>query len=103
MRVVDTGFVGRLLVSHRPCYDCPKCLEHKFRKCSGSEETRTFEIDVEPVGEPLNTVNVTRGFLALEAESICNDAQTGDVLAVETESNDDVYWLVKVVRKGACP
>lgn len=97
-RIVDTGHVGRVLASHRPCYDCEACTKQNFADCLRSSETETYEIEVEPVGDPMKTVNVTRGFVAEMAGKIAVAAQNEDVLAIETESNDEMYWVVQVTE-----
>ena len=40
----------------------------------------------------------TRGALALVALRLGAEAETGDVLAMETESDDSSFWLVQVTR-----
>ncbi len=102
-RAAGTGFPGLLWVSKRPCcdYTCP-CMggddgRHDFARCRTSEHTKCQEIQINPVSAVPPTPT-TRGALALVALRLGAEAETGDILAMETESDDSPFWLVQVTR-----
>ena len=101
-RAAGTGFPGLLWASKRPCcdYSCP-CMggdgRHDFARCRTSEHTKCQEIQINPMSAVPPTPT-TRGALALVALRLGAEAETGDVLAMETESDETPFWLVQVTR-----
>jgi hypothetical protein len=103
-RVAGTGFPGLLWASKRPCcdYTCP-CMgggaegRHDFSGCKTSVHTKCVEIQLEPITS-VSPTPTTRGALAVAAARLGSEAAVGDVLAIETESDETPFMLVIVTR-----
>lgn len=107
-RVACQGFRGLLWASERPCCDpnCP-CMgggsegRHSFTACNRSPYTKCKQIQLEPLSGAAPTP--TRGALASEGAALGASALVGDVLAVETESDETPFWLVEVTQVAQMP
>ena len=104
-RVVSQGFAGLLYSSPRPCCrkDCGACSPpltqpHQPANCALSQYTTCQEIQLQP-NSSTDPTPPTRGALAQDGARLGVNAAVNDFMALETESDETVWWLVKVVAK----
>ena len=107
--VITSGFANSLLASSRCCFSCSKCIQGKYLECEKSKkhaeqsvhyqvgrcsnEFKAIDVLAKSVVDPYNSKQI----LEL-AQDVFNAAGTGDVAAVETQSDVESFWLVRVVN-----
>ena len=104
---MSEGFGGLLFASKRPCCrkECSACSPkdtqpHKPQLCAMSSYTTCQEIQLQPASTQDPTPS-NRGALALEGASLGVEAAVDDFMAVETESDDTPWWLMRVAAMAA--
>ena len=104
---MSEGFGGLLFASKRPCCrkECSACSPkdtqpHKPQLCAMSSYTTCQEIQLQPASTQDPTPS-NRGALALEGASLGVEAAVDDFMALETESDETPWWLVRVVAVAA--
>ena len=98
-RVVCDGFKFHLLASERPCYspNCTKCADKDYKSCTTSHKTKCTEIVLEPKSDD-RTPAPKAGDLATIGHRIGEGAVEGELIAMETESDETVFWIVQATR-----
>ena len=106
-RAASQGFPGILYASKRPCCrkECQACMPndkhfHDFGECETTAYTTCQEIRLEPNSIQPPTPS-DRGALAQEGAALGTVARAGDFMAIETESDETPWWLVRVVKPAA--
>lgn len=106
-RAASQGFPGILYASKRPCCraECQACMPndkhfHDFGECKTTAYTTCQEIRLEPNSTQPPTPS-DRGALAQEGATLGTTARVGDFMALETESDETPWWLVRVVKPAA--
>ena len=70
---------------------------HDVTECQTSTYTQCREIQLEPLSST-DPTPLDRGSLAMEGSQLGAAAAVGDFMAIETESDEAPWWLVKVVK-----
>ena len=101
-RVVNDGYEGFLMASERPCYrpSCSACKQNNYMQCSTSNKTKCVEISLDPKSDD-RTPAPESGALAAAAHQIAENAVQGELLAMETESDETVYWIVEAMKDSS--
>ena len=114
-RAVTQGWPRTLHCATRSCFSCRQCDgtsgDDNYMKCETSKADadaglpyqkgqcshELVEVQVHAKTEVKDAY--TRGKLVENAAAIFDSAQHGDILAVETQSNSEPFWLVRVAKK----
>ena len=98
-RVVNDGYEGFLMASERPCYrpSCSACKQNNYMQCPTSNKTMCVEISPDPKSDD-RTHAPEPGALAAAAHQIAENAVQGELLAMETEPDETVYWIVEAMK-----
>lgn len=100
-RVINNGYDNHLMVSERPCYRAScACKGMHYLQCTTSAKTKCVQIELEPLTDD-RTPAPTSGALAEAAYQIADEAVEGDLMAIETESDETVYWVVQATKTSA--
>ena len=100
-RAINNGYDNHLMVSERPCYSpsC-SCKGMKYSLCNRSAKTTCVQIELDPSSDDRTPAPVS-GALAETAYRIADEAVEGDLMAMETESDETVYWIVQATKSSA--
>ena len=100
-RAISNGYDNHLMVSERPCYSpsC-SCKGMKYSLCNRSAKATCVQIELDPSSDDRTPAPVS-GALAETAYHIADEAVEGDLMAMETESDETVYWIVQATKSSA--
>ena len=100
-RAINNGYDHHLMVSERPCYrtSCA-CKGMNYLQCTTSTKTKCVQIELDPASDN-RTPAPTSGALAGAAYRIAEEAVEGELMAMETESDETVYWVVQATKTSA--
>ena len=110
-RAIAQGYARVLSCSTRSCFSCAECKQGEYLKCEKSKADaeaglpyqkgqcshELVEVQVRAKTEVKDAY--TRGRLKENAKNIFDSASEGDILAVETQSDVEPFWLVRVAEK----
>jgi hypothetical protein len=112
-RVLTTGFDYHLYCANRSCYSCTECRAGNFSEClcskadaedahnqwggRGRSSHELREVIVEPRTIEKDQYSHVR--LLEEGQLVFKDSSVGDVLAMESQSDSEPFWLVRVIAK----
>ena len=96
----------------RSCYSCTECKKGKYTRCIRSEEDKASELvpwlkgrcshELQEVVVEARTVEKDQyshaGLVEL-GNSVFDAAAEGEILALESQSDDQPFWLVRLVKK----
>ena len=101
-RVVNNGHDNFLMASERPCYraSCAKCKDKDYLNCATSAKTKCVQIELDPLSDD-RTPAPASGALAEKGYQIGEGAVEGELMAIETESDETVYWIVQATKTSA--
>jgi len=100
-RAINNGYENHLMVSERPCYSpsC-SCKGMQYSLCNRSAKATCVQIELDPSSDDRTPAPVS-GALAETAYRIADEAVEGDLMAMETESDETVYWIVQATKSSA--
>jgi hypothetical protein len=107
----DNCYEYHLHCATRSCYSCSECKQGRYTHCASSEADKKSGADwlqgrcshelKEVVVQPRTTQKDQYSHTALQdlGNSVFNDAAVGDVLAMESQTDSEPFWLVRVLDK----
>ena len=72
----------------------------QYSLCNRSAKTTCVQIELDPSSDDRTPVPVS-GALAETAYRIADEAVEEDLMAIETESDETVYWIVQATKSSA--
>ena len=72
----------------------------QYSLCNRSAKTTCVQIELDPSSDDRTPAPVS-GALAETAYRIADEAVEGDLMAMETESDETVYWIVQATKSSA--
>ena len=98
-------YVGKLLIRHRPCHFCPRCVtcskDDMRKKCANMEMCGKPEIVTLEVVSGSPNLPVTRNGLMLGGIGIVESCRNGDFLIIELTGTKDAWMIGEVTKDGS--
>jgi hypothetical protein len=107
----NNGYRYHLHCSTRSCYSCLECKQGRYTQCVQSEADKKSganwllgrcshelkEVIVQP--RSVDNEQYSYGCLLQRGNSVFDGAEAEDILALESQTDSEPFWLVRVVEK----